>query len=270
MKTSELAVRGGQKVADASVTDGTTRSGSVHPVPGAESANRMISAGYNPDATTRERVLSSILANGTSTAADLAERLGVTSAAIRPHLAMLIETGRVVAAEQRVRGPRGRGRPASAYLLTDTGRAQFYQAYDELAAQALQALVEAAGPQAVDQLAKSRFAAVVAQYQRLRTDQPDSNPVELLAQALTSDGYVASVEELPTGEQLCQHHCPVASVAGQYPQLCEEETKVFSKLLGSHVQRLATIAHGDGVCTTNIPRRFDESLNFTPTQEAEI
>ncbi|MCL1839340.1 MAG: transcriptional regulator, partial [Propionibacteriaceae bacterium] len=32
------------------------------------------------------------------------------------------------------------------------------------------------------------------------------------------------------------------------------ETKAFSRLLNSHVQRLATIAHGDGVCTTHIPK----------------
>jgi predicted ArsR family transcriptional regulator len=31
------------------------------------------------------------------------------------------------------------------------------------------------------------------------------------------------------------------------------ETEVFAKILGTHVQRLATIAHGDGVCTTVIP-----------------
>jgi len=52
---------------------------------------------------------------------------------------------------------------------------------------------------------------------------------------------------------LCQHHCPIAHVAAQFPELCEAETKAFSELLGTHVQRLATIAHGDGVCTTFIP-----------------
>ena len=55
------------------------------------------------------------------------------------------------------------------------------------------------------------------------------------------------------GEQLCQHHCPVAHVAEEFPQLCEAETEVFGRVLGTHVQRLATIAHGDGVCTTCIP-----------------
>jgi predicted ArsR family transcriptional regulator len=36
--------------------------------------------------------------------------------------------------------------------------------------------------------------------------------------------------------------------------LCDEETRAFSEILGTHVQRLATIAHGDGVCTTFIPQ----------------
>jgi predicted ArsR family transcriptional regulator len=45
----------------------------------------------------------------------------------------------------------------------------------------------------------------------------------------------------------------VAHVAEQFPQLCEAETEAFAELLGTHVQRLATIAHGDGVCTTFIP-----------------
>jgi len=45
----------------------------------------------------------------------------------------------------------------------------------------------------------------------------------------------------------------VAHAAARFPQLCEAETEVFSHLLGTHVQRLATIAHGDGVCTTFVP-----------------
>jgi hypothetical protein len=37
-----------------------------------------------------------------------------------------------------------------------------------------------------------------------------------------------------------------------YPQLCEAETGAFGRLLGRPVQRLATIARGDGVCTTHV------------------
>jgi predicted ArsR family transcriptional regulator len=55
-----------------------------------------------------------------------------------------------------------------------------------------------------------------------------------------------------SGEQLCQHHCPVAHVAAEFPQLCEAETEAFGRLLGTPVRRLATIAHGDGICTSHV------------------
>ena len=42
-------------------------------------------------------------------------------------------------------------------------------------------------------------------------------------------------------------------MAAEFPQLCEVETAVIGRLVGTHVQRLATIAHGDGICTTHIP-----------------
>ena len=77
--------------------------------------------------------------------------------------------------------------------------------------------------------------------------------VEALVEALAVDGYAPSVRPVHSGDQLLQHHCPVAHVAAEFPVLCEIETQLFASLLGSHVQRLATIAHGDGVCTTHIP-----------------
>jgi predicted ArsR family transcriptional regulator len=83
---------------------------------------------------------------------------------------------------------------------------------------------------------------------------PTLTPAEVLAQVFTDEGYVAGVRELPlVGDQLCQQHCPVSHVAHEFPQLCEAETAAISRVLGRHVQRLATIAHGDGVCTTCLP-----------------
>ena len=74
-----------------------------------------------------------------------------------------------------------------------------------------------------------------------------------LAAIFTAQGYAASTRDLPVGEQLCQQHCPVSHVAHEFPQLCEAETEAISRVLDTHVQRLATIAHGDGVCTTFVP-----------------
>jgi predicted ArsR family transcriptional regulator len=60
----------------------------------------------------------------------------------------------------------------------------------------------------------------------------------------------------------------VAHVAEQFPQLCEAETEVFARLLGRHVQRLATIAHGDGVCTTHIPHTPRDTNPATDSESA--
>lgn len=204
------------------------------------------------DASTRSRVARSILQHGPSTANDLATRLGLTPAAVRRHLSVLLETGQVNSRQQRVYGPRGRGRPAKVFELTDLGRGTFYQAYDRLAISALHYLRAHAGEAAVAEFSAGvtdgvlkRFAELVGEY---------DTPAEALVEALTAEGFVASLQPVASGVQLCQYHCPVAHVAAEFPELCEAETKAFAEVLGSHVQRLATIAHGDGVCTTHVPR----------------
>jgi predicted ArsR family transcriptional regulator len=206
------------------------------------------------DAPTRQRVARSILENGPSTAADLAVRLSLTPAAVRRHLDHLTDEGVVEARECRVYGHRGRGRPARVFALTEAGRDAFDQQYDDLAVDALRYLAETAGDEAVMEFARRRVAFIERDCALLLAEQPDLTPAEALAQVLTDGGYAASLRELPVvGAQLCQQHCPVSHVAHEFPQLCEAETEAIGRVLGTHVQRLATIAHGDGVCTTCIP-----------------
>ncbi|MET8559609.1 ArsR family transcriptional regulator [Streptomyces flaveolus] len=205
--------------------------------------------------STRNRVARSILDHGPSTVAELAGRLGLTQAAVRRHLDALVADDVVEAREQRVYGTRTRGRPAKVFALTDCGRDAFDQSYDKLAVDALRWIAkQGGGPEAVAAFARARIAAQAGAYREaIEAVAPDKR-AEALAKALSADGYAATARSAPVGEQLCQHHCPVAHAAEQFPQLCEAETEIFAELLGTHVQRLATIAHGDGVCTTFIPK----------------
>jgi predicted ArsR family transcriptional regulator len=198
-------------------------------------------------------VARAILELGPSTAATLAEHLDLTPAAIRRHLDHMLASGTVEAGEPRIRGARGRGRPAKVFALTETGRDQFEQQYDDLAAQALRFLAETGGEEAVADFARARLAGLEERVRAIQDAEPALAPSDALSRAMTEEGYAASVRTVPLGEQLCQQHCPVAHVAHEFPQLCEAETELISRVLGRHVQRLATIAHGDGVCTTSIP-----------------
>lgn len=212
-------------------------------------------------AGTRERVARTILENGPSTAAALGERLGLTPAAVRRHLDALLADGVIEGREQRVYGHRGRGRPAKVFFLTDAGRDAFEQAYDDLAVSAMRFMSDAG---LLERFVGERISAQEARYRPVVNAADEQGKVAALAELLTTDGYAASSAKSPVvdGEQLCQHHCPVAHVAEQFPQLCEAETEAFARLLGTHVQRLSTIAHGDGVCTTHVPNVKTESTSL--------
>ena len=174
------------------------------------------------DAPTRARVVRSILEAGPSTAAQLADRLDLTPAAVRRHLDQLVEEQVVVASEQRIRGARGRGRPARVFALTETGREQFDHTYDDLAVQALRFVAETGGEEAVREFASRRVAFIEERFDEVMTANPHLSPAEVLAQVFTDEGYAAGVKRLPVvGEQLCQQHCPVSHVAHEFPQLCD-------------------------------------------------
>jgi len=206
---------------------------------------------------TRGQVARLILELGPSTAATLGGRLGLTPAAIRRHLDNLIADGMIETRTARTPANRGRGRPAKLFVITDEGRSAFEHAYDDLATSALRFIAEKMGQQAVAEFARRQVSELERRYAPVVARGDLASRVQALAEALSADGYAASAGPAPAiglvaGEQICQHHCPVAHVAAEFPQLCEAETEAFGRLLGTPVQRLATIAHGDGICTTHV------------------
>jgi predicted ArsR family transcriptional regulator len=208
------------------------------------------------DGRTRARVTRLLLAHGPATAVSLGAQLDLSPAAIRRHLDVMLADGDVAVEHRPPRGNRGRGRPARVFVLTEQGRLRSGQhTYDDIAAAALRWIARHDGPDAVTSFAAEQVARLEERC-RVALAGAGDDPIaraDALAAALTAEGYAASASTIASGGQLCQHHCPVAHVAAEFPQLCEAETRVISRLVGTHVQRLATIAHGDGVCTTHIP-----------------
>ena len=205
------------------------------------------------------RVARALLEGGPATAAALAERLGLTPTAVRRHLDTLEADGLVESGERAPYGPapaRRRGRPARVFALTQAGRDAFDQAYDDLAVEVLRYLAEVQGQEGVAEFARRRVAELESRYADQIAGRDATERAAVLAEALTRDGYAAAT--VPAGgpaggSQVCQHHCPVAHVAAEFPQLCDAETEAFERLLGRHVTRLSTLATGGGVCTTHVP-----------------
>ncbi|MGC0144250.1 MULTISPECIES: helix-turn-helix transcriptional regulator [unclassified Pseudactinotalea] len=207
--------------------------------------------------STRERVLNLVVQRGPVRAADLASELALTSAAIRRHLIALESEGQIRVRPESPLHPRGRGRPAKRYIATAEARPRLDDGYSRVALMAIEQLRDRLGDEAVEQFADRRADEMVGRYRQAveAAGQDPADRARMLADLLSADGYAASTR--PVGAnlaiQLCQGHCPVHAIAAQYPQMCESETRAFSELLGVHVQRLATLAGGEHVCTTHVP-----------------
>lgn len=229
----------------------------------------------NEHAATRTRVVRSLIDQGPTTAALLASRLGLTAGGVRRHLDALVGDGTVQAADEPPygpRAPRGRGRPAKIYSITETGRAAGTTGDTELARAVLRHLRATTGDEGVRAFAESRLD---DQRQRLRQALSAvalEDRARELARLLTFEGFAASVDEVPgtdIGVQICQHNCPVSRVATEFPELCDAESRMFAEVLGTHVQRLATLAHGDGVCTTHMPAMLAAARASATTRSTE-
>uniref|UniRef100_V5XCF0 DNA-binding protein n=1 Tax=Mycolicibacterium neoaurum VKM Ac-1815D TaxID=700508 RepID=V5XCF0_MYCNE len=211
-----------------------------------------------------------LLLEGPVTAGDIGSRLGISAAGIRRHLDALIEAGDAEASAPAAWQHNGRGRPAKRYRLTAAGRGKLTHAYDDLAAAAMRQLREIGGDDAVRAFARRRIDDLLAGIDDAVVTGDVEQTANEVAAALTEAGYATSTAPVAgplPGVQLCQHHCPVSHVAEEFPELCEAEQEAFAEILGTHVQRLATISNGDFACTTHVPLSSTPAAAGEPTDD---
>jgi predicted ArsR family transcriptional regulator len=206
------------------------------------------------DGHTRGAIVRLLLESGPITASKIGERLGLSAAGVRRHLDVLLDAGDAQANAAASWQHSGRGRPAKRYRLTAAGRAKLEHTYDDLASAAMRQLREIGGEEAVRTFARRRIDAILAGVADGASDVEST--ADRVAAALTKAGYATTTTPVSGpihGVQICQHHCPVSHVAQEFPELCETEREAFAEVLGTHVQRLATIVNGDCACTTHVP-----------------
>ena len=227
-------------------------------VPDTVTADDVQLAAAGKDRATRSAVVRLLMESGSITAGEIGAKLGMSAAGARRHLDALVELGDVETHAIRTRQQLGRGRPAKRYRLTAAGRSKLGHRYDDLALAALRQLREIGGEDAVRAFARRRIDNILAEVTPV--DGTDAAAVEKtaaqIATALSKAGYAATtapVNGAVSGIQILQHHCPVADVAREFPELCYAERQAMAEMLGTHVQRLATIADGSFVCTTHVP-----------------
>jgi predicted ArsR family transcriptional regulator len=207
-----------------------------------------------------DRFLVLLKTRGPQTAADLAKAAGVTGEAARQQLVRLAADGLVVATAE----PRGVGRPAQVWALTEAGNARFPDAHAELTAQLIRSIREELGEAVLDRLIDARSAESRSAYAAALGGSADlGERVARLAEARTREGYMAESRAEGEGYLLVENHCPICVAATACQGFCRAELDTFQEVLGpdATVERTEHIVAGDRRCAYRI------SLKCLPPEE---
>lgn len=193
----------------------------------------------------RGEILVALKKAQTLTAKELAELYGVTPNALRRHLKELEADGLV----RWRREVHGVGGPHFAYSLTELGEALFPRAYESALTGALELVRREHGPAGVAELFARRWREVAAAVQPRLAELPTDERVQLLAELMSGEGYMAAAEMRGGGEAVIrQHNCAIRAVAMRFPEVCAAEARFLGEVLGAPVERRRHMLDGCNVC----------------------
>ena len=200
-----------------------------------------------PQAPTREAALTLMLRQGETTAAWLAQELGVSVQVMRRHLRSLEEEG-LVEASPASEGP---GRPSNRWRLTQAGRGHFPDGSDDFALGLLTSMAASLPAEMVDGLLQ-RQAHDKAQDYRLRIGSGSlGQRLERLVELRRGEGYVADCRPDPEGHGwvMSEFHCSVMKIAEQFPCVCDQELQLIRHTFPDcQVDRVHWLLEGGHAC----------------------
>ncbi|MEX2426441.1 MAG: metalloregulator ArsR/SmtB family transcription factor [Thermomicrobiaceae bacterium] len=203
--------------------------------------------------STRSKVLDALKKSDGLTADQLAELVGVTSMAVRKHLASLERDGYVEATISR----RSVGRPAHVYRLSPGAEGVFPKHYDAVISDLLEDLVEIDGVEKVETLLARRGDRTKRVLQRYI--DPGSSLEERIAgltRAMDEIGYLACWEQVDDERYVIKlYNCAIDLVAAQFPAVCRHEANMFRDVLSADVERSCHMLTGDHMCSYLVRER---------------
>ncbi|MBW7933228.1 MAG: ArsR family transcriptional regulator [Gemmatimonadaceae bacterium] len=186
------------------------------------------------------------------TAHDLAREFDLTANGIRRHLTELCDLG-VVTYHKVVHG---QGAPIFAYSLSPAGEALFPRAYVDPLLDALEALRQREGADAVVQLFRRRWESIAEAARPRLAPLPLHERAQLLAEMLAAEGYMSEAEtsraQGGSGETavttIRHHNCAVREIALRFPEVCSAEAEFIETVLNTPVERRQHMKDGCPSC----------------------
>ncbi len=195
-----------------------------------------------PSTSPASLILQHLGRQGQTTIKELEGVLGVSTTAVREHLAHLQSQGLIATSTVRY----GPGRPRLLYTLTDKAQRLFPKHYDLLINLLLHEIAASDGISKVEQLLERVSTRLASDY----TDRIRSEDIHVrlheLRHMLEDQGIPSDVQPEGTGLRILS--CPFFGVAQEHAEVCAMERQMIEQVLGEKVQQEHSIRDGHHHC----------------------
>ena len=201
------------------------------------------------------QVIEYLQRNGSATIKELEDLLGVTTTAVRQHLTTLQVEGYI---ERRVVHS-GVGRPHHAYFTTPKVQELFACQCDDLALTLLQEVFHLEGQERALQLLDRVGTRLARKYAPSVRSSMLQDRVSELAGTLNGNGVLADARPQEDDTIVLRtFNCPFHELAHEHREICEMDTNMMRKVLGSDVSLSSCMLDGHAGCTfvvkpSNVP-----------------
>ena len=192
----------------------------------------------------RDQILRAIKVRGPATIIELAAALDLSAVSVRHHLSTLQAEGLVTSAELR----QGVGRPRHAYSLTPTALERFPTKYVRLSERLLDELKAAFDPKQVAGLFAHMAEGMAAEIAVRLEGKPLDQKLELLVEALATEGFLAKWKRSGETVWLTEYNCPYLHVGQRHPEVCAIDQALISRALGADVEKTTCVLSGGENC----------------------
>jgi predicted ArsR family transcriptional regulator len=209
------------------------------------------------DASPASIILQHIQRHGQATIKELEDVLGVSTTAVREHLAQLQASGLVATSTMRY----GPGRPRLVYTLTSKAQNLFPKHYDLLINLILQELAAQGGVEEVERLLERVGARLLEEYADKMSGVDVQARLRELRKLLETRGIPAEVHEEPDDAETRMniHSCPYFDVAQEHGEVCMMERNMFAQLIGEDIELEHSIREGHHHCCFVLNRQKSDT-----------
>jgi predicted ArsR family transcriptional regulator len=201
---------------------------------------------------TGDRILLALKTRGALSTSGVAELMNITVPGARQQLGNLAAAGLV---ESEARGD-GVGRPARYWRLTRGADGRFPDTHADLTREMIGAIRASLGEAALTKVVahfqrqmEHKYTAALGGARRIGTR------LERLAEARSTDGYMAQLEATGDGWIFAENHCPICAAASECQGFCDGELALFRRLLdGASVERVDHLLAGARRCAYRITK----------------